>query len=298
MAETNVKVMDEELGGEKNWGSRGRIGGARRKEPVRRIDYKLLFESAPGLYLVLTPDFIIVAVSDAYLRATMTLRESILRRRLFDVFPDNPDDPAATGVQNLNASLQRVLLQRAPDAMPVQKYDIRRPVEEGGGFEERYWSPLNSPVLGPGGDVQFIIHRVEDITEFVRLQKELKRHDAETAQMRAKVTRAESEIFRRSQEVAQAHQKSQKAISELRAVCFSLSHDFRAPIRAIHSFAEIVLEEHKTKLDASAIDYLQKCIDSAQHMDRMIQEVAALAGESAARGDKGHGFSFELKKAI
>ncbi len=112
-------------------------------------DFRTLFESAPGLYLVLTVDFRIVAASDAYLRATMTDREQIVGRQLFDVFPDNPDDPTATGVRNLTASLNRVLQDRVPDVMAVQKYDIRRPAAEGGGFEERYWSPANSPV-GPG----------------------------------------------------------------------------------------------------------------------------------------------------
>src|SRR6266513_1254713 len=52
-------------------------------------DFRSLFESAPGLYLVLTPELKIVAVSEAYLRATMTEREEILGRGLFDVFPDN-----------------------------------------------------------------------------------------------------------------------------------------------------------------------------------------------------------------
>src|SRR5690242_19773952 len=61
-------------------------------------DFRLLFESAPGLYLVLDPDFKIVAVSDAYLRATMTKQEEVLGRGIFDIFPDNPDDPSATGV--------------------------------------------------------------------------------------------------------------------------------------------------------------------------------------------------------
>src|SRR5947209_13589217 len=109
-------------------------------------DFQALFQSAPGLYLVLTPDLNIVAVSDAYLRATMTQREPILGRGIFDVFPDNPDEPGATGVQNLRASLQRVLKDRVPDAMAVQKYDIRTP---NGGFEKRFWSPVNSPVLAP-----------------------------------------------------------------------------------------------------------------------------------------------------
>src|ERR671919_1660013 len=90
-------------------------------------DFRALFESAPGLYLVLRPDLTIVAVSDAYLRATMTRRDEILGRGLFEVFPDNPDDPHATGTSNLRASLERVLATRAPDSMAVQKYDIRVP---------------------------------------------------------------------------------------------------------------------------------------------------------------------------
>ncbi len=134
-------------------------------------DYRALFEGIPGLYLVLTSDLKIVAVSDAYLRATMTRRDSILGKGLFEVFPDNPNDPNATGVRNLAASLQRVLANKKPDTMAVQKYDIRRPDSEGGGFEERYWSPLNSPVLASDGSIAYIVHRVEDVTEFVRLKQ-------------------------------------------------------------------------------------------------------------------------------
>jgi PAS domain S-box-containing protein len=137
-------------------------------ERVITPDFQLLFQSAPGCHLVLNPDLTIVAVTDAYLRATMTRRDHILGRALFDVFPDNPDDPNATGVANLRASLGRVLACKRADAMAVQKYDIRRPEAEGGGFEERYWSPVNSPVLGGDGEVAYIIHHVEDVTEAVR----------------------------------------------------------------------------------------------------------------------------------
>ena len=130
-------------------------------------DFRTLFESVPGSYLVLLPDFTIIAVTDAYLKATMTTRENILGRGLFDVFPDNPQDPNATGVSNLRASLQRVLKNKVADTMAVQKYDIRQPQSEGGGFEERHWSPVNSPVLGSGQNLIYIIHRVEDVTEFI-----------------------------------------------------------------------------------------------------------------------------------
>src|SRR5437764_9514187 len=77
------------------------------------MPFRVLFESAPGLYLVLTPDeFSIVAVSEAYLRATMTERSVIMGRKLFDVFPDGPNDPAADGVRNLRTALARAQTKR------------------------------------------------------------------------------------------------------------------------------------------------------------------------------------------
>jgi PAS domain-containing protein len=131
---------------------------------VVEVDFRAIFESAPGLYLVLRPDFTIVAASDDYLRATMTTRAGILGRRIFDVFPDNPADPAATGVANLGASLNRVLHKRIAHTMAVQKYDIRRPEADGGGFEERPLesSQLTRPGLGWRGALHHSSRRGRD----------------------------------------------------------------------------------------------------------------------------------------
>jgi signal transduction histidine kinase/CheY-like chemotaxis protein/PAS domain-containing protein len=126
--------------------------------------YRALFANAPTPFLLLAPDaprFTVVDVNEAYLAATMTTREGIVGRGLFDAFPDNPDDPAATGVRNLRASLERALSSGRTDAMPRQKYDIARP---DGVFEERWWDPYNTPVLSPDGSVAAIIHHVTDAT--------------------------------------------------------------------------------------------------------------------------------------
>ncbi len=173
-------------------------------------DFRHLFESAPGLYLVLTRDLTIVAVSDAYLRATMTRREEILGRPLFEVFPDNPDDTDATGVSNLRASLRRVLQDRVADEMAIQKYDIRRPEAEGGGFEERYWSPGNSPVLDAEGAVEYIIHRVEDVTEAERLKQQGSEQNRVNEQLRRHAAQIETEVFRRANE----NQRLNRELSE------------------------------------------------------------------------------------
>ncbi|HEX4649374.1 MAG TPA: ATP-binding protein [Steroidobacteraceae bacterium] len=136
----------------------------------RELDFRLLFGESPEVLLVLLPDaprYTMVAATNARLRATHTTRET-LGRGLFEVFPDNPDDPSATGTSNLRASLERVLTTRQADSMPVQKYDIRGP---DGKFEVRYWSPKNLPVLSPSGEVRFILHRAEDVTGLVRARE-------------------------------------------------------------------------------------------------------------------------------
>ncbi|MGZ3861752.1 MAG: ATP-binding protein [Bacteroidia bacterium] len=138
------------------------------------INFRLLFESAPGLFLILKPDaphFTIAGASDAYLAATMTERKKIVGHSLFKIFPDNPDDKTADGSSNLLRSLETVLKTKAAHTMPIQKYDIPRPLSEGGGFEERYWSPHNAPVFNDKNEIEYIIHRAEDVTESALFKK-------------------------------------------------------------------------------------------------------------------------------
>jgi PAS domain S-box-containing protein len=190
------------------------------------VDFRALFEGAPGLFLVLDPDLRIVAVSEAYLAATMIRRDDVLGRGIFDVFPDNPDDPAATGVGNLRASLERVRKTGRADTMAVQKYDIRRPESEGGGFEVRYWSPVNSPVMDDLRRVRYIIHRVEDVTEFVRLQERGEGMGAE--------------IVRRSRELQAANAELRNAGEAKNEFLSRMSHELRTPLAAILGFSELL----------------------------------------------------------
>ena len=134
------------------------------------LDYQAIFEANPNLYLILAPDkdFTVLAANDARLRATYTRREQSVGRPVFEVFRKNPDDPDEFGTSVLRASLERVLRSRSPDEMAITRYDIPRPASEGGGFEVRYWSPINVPVLGADGNVRYIIHQVEDVTDEVQ----------------------------------------------------------------------------------------------------------------------------------
>ena len=128
-------------------------------------DIQRVFRNMPGLFLVVKPDpgYTIVAASNDYFTITHT-DEGILGRALFDVFPDNPAQADAVGVRKITASLQRVIATRAADSLPILRYDVPLPVSAGGGFEERYWTPVNTPILDDQGVVEYIIHRIEDAT--------------------------------------------------------------------------------------------------------------------------------------
>src|SRR5262245_7598512 len=136
------------------------------KRPTAPPDFPTVFRWLPGAYLVLEPDFTIVAASDAYLQATGTTREELIGFSLLDVLSASPDEPAGAGSRDLKASLERVLADRTPDRMPAQRYEVRRSHDGGPCFEVAYGSPLHVPVFADDGTLTHIIHQVEGLGEF------------------------------------------------------------------------------------------------------------------------------------
>jgi PAS domain S-box-containing protein len=256
------------------------------------IDFRRVFESTPVPYLLLRPDLTIVGVNDAYLKATLTRRDAILGRPLFDVFPGNPEAPETHGVAAVRASMQRVLDTGAPETLPVLEYDIPRPAEAGGGFERRYWSPVNSPVLDDDGKVILIISRVEDVTDFVRMKEQLAEGTQETEAMTERIHELETEMFQRSRERLEANLRLQEAnqamaaLDRVKTAFFSnVSHELRTPLTLILG----PLEELIQSADGLKDDQREELVLAHRNALRLLKLVNSLldfarieAGRSAA----------------
>jgi len=247
------------------------------------VDFQLLFEASPDVLLVLLPDaprFTMVAATRARHAATGTTPEQILGKGLFEIFPDNPDDPSADGTRQLRASLMRVIATRAPDTMAVQKYDIRG---DDGSFVAKYWSPRNIPVLSSGGDVRFILHRVEEVTDLVRASEEGR-------ELRDQSQKMEREVIARSRELAtvvSALRDANARLGELdtaKTAFFSnVSHEFRTPLTLMLGPLEDALTDSAAPLSAAQRARVQAAHDNSQRLLKLVNALLDFSRLEAGR---------------
>lgn len=64
---------------------------------------------------------------------------------------------------------------------------------------------------------------------------------------------------------------------ELEAFSYSVSHDLRAPLRSIHGFSQILMEDQLEKLDGEAQAHLQRIMKAATHMSELIEDLLKLS---------------------
>ena len=259
-----------------------------------------LFESLPGLFLIFTADLKIVSASDAFLAATMTKREDVLGRSIYEIFPDQSGSAA---IANWRASLDRVRRTSAPDTMAIQKYDIRR---ADGLVEERYWSPMNSPVLGTDRRIEYFIHRVEDVTEFVR-QKANSGNGSPGPLTR--MEQMEAEIFHNSVQLEDANRKLHDANLQLTQTkveadaanrakstfLSTMSHEIRTPLNAILGYAQLMARDPTLRPDAIA--NLKIIGRSGEHLLSLINDVLDMSKIEAGRTEL-HPVTFNLFRVL
>lgn len=120
-----------------------------------------------------------------------------------------------------------------------------------------------SPIKDSEGKVIGASKIVRDVTR----QKQTERALEETrAQLEAYARDLEKKVHERTARL-------QEAVNELEAFSYSVSHDLRAPLRAMRQYSEALLEDHGKELDETGRGYLQRIANSGTKLDTMIRDV-------------------------
>jgi PAS domain S-box-containing protein len=344
-------------------------------------DFQNIFETIPGMYLILAPDLSIVLVNGAFAAATMTKAEDIIGRNIFDVFPESTNTSEANSKTTITASFERVLKDKVSDKVDHLRFDVLDPGSKSKEFITKYWSVDSLPVLNKNSEmVEYIVSSVEDVTEVIRLKNaerisderffkifnlspepkaiirvsdghylyvnaaneqlvgwtreemigktslELKIIDPEERERvmnfmekEGKLKGIEMKLRHRNGEIIDAYvntevieldgekcflgnyiditerRKSEKKIiklnieleqnvaqlelvnKELESFSYSVSHDLRAPLRAINGYAQILLEEYASKVDEDGLFVITSIKKNAVKMGKLIDDLLAFS---------------------
>ncbi|MBQ0984206.1 SpoIIE family protein phosphatase [Streptomyces sp. F63] len=250
------------------------------------IDYAAVFHALPGAVALLTPELVFADVNAAYLSLSGRPREQVVGRYLFDVFPDNPNDPAASGMRNLRASLRRVASTGERDSMALQRYDVERP-DRPGVWEERFWSPVNAPVIGPDGQVALLLHRVEEVTELIRARGGPNGEGGSSDRVRV----LEAELYTRARELQEINESLRRARAREREVALTLQDAMLPQPRPVgHHDAAVRYRP--------AIEGLNVCGDWYDLVGLSGDRMAVAVGDVVGHGLRAAGVMGQLRSAL
>jgi len=187
---------------------------------VSAPDFAALFQALPTPHMVLDRELRYVEVNEAYCRTTERPREEFIGRKVFELLPN--EGPSA---ERLLASLKRVLETGKSDSIPLLPYPIQLPKSRGGGFAMRYWSTVQTPLLGPDGRTEFIVQNTVDVTELQKLKQMAYGGGGAAPEP------GEAVIFQRTREVEAANEALQKETQGLRSL-FEQTPGFMAVLAA------------------------------------------------------------------
>jgi PAS domain S-box-containing protein len=128
------------------------------------LDFERIFDATPSALMVLDHELRYVAANAEYVRVTATNLDALLGKRIFDLFPNDENDPNNLPAQMLRRSLERVLATGQRDHLALIPYKVPMEVDGEVRTVERFWSATHTPIHGSNGKLAFILQHTVDVT--------------------------------------------------------------------------------------------------------------------------------------
>lgn len=237
------KPDDDLLGNLSSFGSQiGQFVERRRAEEALRESeerYRSIFEQARDVILTVGSDRRCSSVSPSVEETTGWKPSEFAGRLLRDFF--HPEDlPGAFDV-----------FERATSGQVSRPIDIRV-LRKSGDYIDM---GLSVTPLRRGNEIELLV-LARDITERKRAEAEIRRLNASL----------EARVLLRTAQLEAANR-------DLEAFSYSVSHDLRAPLRAIHGFSSILVESQALRLDTEGLHALDVIRQNARRMAQLIDDL-------------------------
>jgi PAS domain S-box-containing protein len=279
---TSVPVLDESgnaigfQGTIRDITNRKRAERALRKSEAR---FRNLFETSPDTVFLLSKDGVFEEINEP--RITGHSREEIIGKHFQDV-PFITEESKREAAEHFR---ERV---KGTDVPP---YPIEIRTRHG---ETRY-AEINATTLTEDDKITGIIGIARDITERKRIERQLREHrghleelvQERTAELKDRMAEVErlnraltnllEDFQAANRRLEDTSEKLTEANEELEAFAYSVSHDLRAPLRAMDGFSRLLLEEHASELSSEAQRYVHLLHESAQQMDQLVRGLLAFS---------------------
>ncbi len=205
---------------------------------------RLLVEHAPAALAMFDKDMRYVTASRRWLDDYGLHGQEIIGRSHYAVFPEISADWKDVHRRALAGEVvhrEQDQFVRADGSVQWLRWEVR-------------------PWRGEGDQIGGIVVFTEDVTEQKRGEDEIHRLNLEL----------ERRVEQRTAELISANK-------EIEAFSYSVSHDLRAPLRAIDGFLRIILEEQADRLDETGKGYLKRVVAAADKMAQLIDDLLNLA---------------------
>ena len=237
------------------------------------LNFEALFDLSPNPYLVMAPDFTILAANRAYLETTRRTLEQLRGLTIFEAFPSTQNGAENESGAMLRQSLQRAVELRRRDVLPLIRYAVSRETAEGSVFEERFWSATHTPLLDERGEVRLVLQHTQDVSDLQRAEVELRRHRLQLEELVTERTDALRHSERERHVAEQALMQSQK-MESLGKLTGGVAHDFNNVLQVIASNLQLL---KLTAQDDRSVRRIQSALAGVDRGARLASHLLAFA---------------------